>query len=289
MGEIGSSLSTLVTELRGFTPEAEDTGGLKKLFRKATTSIQMMKASYNRVETNVDKICEVLEGHQVQLLKDIAMLDQMYAMNLTHFKELTMYIAAGKQKLAEAQRDVLPQLQQKAQESGLPEDAQAANDYAAMITRFEKKLFDLELTRTVAIQMAPQIRLVQNNDALMTEKIQSTLVNTIPLWKSQMLLALGMYHSQQAMQAQRQVTDMTNELLRKNAQALKQGTLETARESERGIVDIETLQHTNQLLIETLDEVQRIQEDGRQKRHDAEGELRRIEGELKEKLISFRR
>ena len=236
----------------------------------------------------MNRICNVLEDHQVQLMKDIAMLDKMYEMNKVYFKELSMYILAGKKKLAEVEATELPAAQEKARQTGLPEDAQAANDLSAMCNRFEKKLHDLELTRTISIQMAPQIRLIQNNDTLMTEKIQSTLVNTIPLWKSQMVLALGVAHSQQAADAQKAVTDMTNELLRKNAETLKMSSIETAKQSERGIVDIETLKTTNESLIATLDEVMRIQQEGRQKRQEAEAELRRIEGDLKNKLLEMR-
>lgn len=287
LGEVGNAISSLVVELKGFSVDEEEKGFFG-IFKKAGNRVASLKAKYDKVEVNVDKISEVLEGHQVQLLKDIAMLDKMYDMNTVYFKELSMYILAGKKKLEEVRATVLPQLMQKAKQTNLPEDAQAANDMNAMCTSFEKKLHDLELTRMVSIQMGPQIRLVQNNDSLMAEKIQSTLVNTIPLWKSQMVLALGLAHSQQAMQAQRAVTDMTNDLLRKNADMLKMGTIETAKESERGVVDIETLKHTNQALISTLDEVVKIQEEGRQKRRDAEVELSRIEGELKQKLLDLR-
>ncbi len=287
LGEVGDLLSGLVTELKNFQIEEEQKGFLG-FFKKTANKISNVKAKYDTAEASVEKICTVLEGHQVQLLKDIAMLDKMYDMNLTYFKELSMYILAGKQKLEQVRNTELPALLSKANLSGLPEDAQAANDLSSMCDRFEKKIHDLELTRMVSIQMAPQIRLVQNNDSMMTEKIQSTLVNTIPLWKSQMVLALGLAHSQQAIQAQRDVTDMTNQLLRQNADALKMGTLETAKESERGIVDIETLQYTNQSLISTLDEVMKIQEEGRQKRKEAEEELERIEEELKQKLLSLK-
>lgn len=283
LGEVGEMLNSLVKELRGF--EEEEEKGFFGIFKKASNKVANMRAKYDKAEVNVTKICDVLEGHQVQLMKDIAMLDKMYDMNLVYFKELSMYILAGKQKLEEVRSKDLVELNQRAQQSGLPEDAQAANDLSAMCDSFEKKIHDLELTRMVSIQMAPQIRLVQNNDSMMTEKIQSTLVNTIPLWKSQMLLSLGLAHSQQAIASQRAVTDMTNELLRKNAEALKIGTIETAKESERGIVDIETLKQTNQSLISTLDEVMKIQEEGRQKRRDAEQELGRLEGELKQKLL----
>ena len=287
LGEVGEMITGLISELKGFDADEEPKGFLG-LFKRTGNKLAQLKTRYDKAETNVDRICGMLEDHQVQLLKDVAMLDEMYAVNVVNFKQLSMYILAGKQKLEEVRATALPQLLEKAKASGLPEDAQAANDLAAMCTRFEKKIHDLELTRMVAIQMAPQIRLIQNNDTLMAEKIQSTLVNTIPLWKSQMVLALGLAHSQQAMQAQREVTDMTNELLKKNADALKTGTLETARESERGIVDIETLQHTNEALISTLDEVMQIQEEGRQKRRAAEAELGRIEGELKQKLLEIR-
>lgn len=256
-------------------------------FRKATNSLDTFKAKYAKVETNVDKIEAVLEGHQVQLLKDIAMLDKMYEMNLVYFKELTMYILAGKKKLAEVRANELPALIEKAKKSGLPEDAQAAKDLDDMCTRFEKKLYDLELTRNISVQMSPQIRLIQSNDTMMAEKIQTTIVNTIPLWKNQMVLALGIAHSQQAMAAERAVTDATNELLKKNAATLKQGTIDIAKESERGIVDIETLQQTNKQLIETLDELNKIRADGKVKRANAEQELGRIEGELRQKMLEI--
>lgn len=289
MGEIGEMVSNLVTELRAFSPEEESKGGFFSLFKKPANKIAAMKAKYDKAETSVDKICAQLEAHQIQLMKDVAMLDQMYQVNLNYFKELSMYILAGKRRLNEVRTTILPELMEKARQSGLPEDAQAANDMDALCNRFEKKIHDLELTRVISIQMAPQIRLVQGNDTLMTEKIQSTIVNTIPLWKSQMVLALGLSHSLDAMEAQRKVTDLTNDLLKKNADALKTATVETARESERGIVDIETLQHTNESLISTLDEVMRIQEEGRQKRRDAEAELGRMEGELKQKLLELRK
>ncbi len=289
LGEVGGMLTGLVTELRSFsTEETEKSGFFGKLGKKTANKITAMKAKYDTVEKNVDKIANTLQDHQVTLLKDIAMLDKMYEQNVLYFKELTMYILAGKKKLAEAQQYDLPALQEKAKASNLPEDAQAANDFANLVDRFDKKLYDLELTRTISIQMAPQIRLIQNNDTLMSEKIQSTIVNTIPLWKSQMVLALGVAHSQQAAKAQREVTDMTNELLKKNSEMLKTATIETAKESERGIVDIETLQQTNQNLITSLDEVVRIQAEGRQKRGEAEVELARIEGELKQKLLELR-
>ena len=287
LGEVGEAITGLVTELKGFDATEEEKGFLG-FFKRSGNKIAAMKAKYDKVEVNVDRITGVLDQHQVTLLKDIAMLDKMYDMNLSYFKELSMYILAGKKKLQQVRATVLPELVEKAKRTGLPEDAQAANDMSGMCESFEKKLPDLELTRMVSIQMGPQIRLVQNNDKIMAEKIQSTLVNTIPLWKSQMVLALGLAHSQQAMQAQRAVTDMTNELLRKNADALKMGSIETAREAERGVVDIETLKHTNEQLISTLDEVKRIQDEGREKRRAAEAELGRIEGELKEKLLQVR-
>ncbi len=287
LGEVGDMITGLVTELRGFDAAAEQPKGLRGLFKKAGNQLDEMKTKYAKAETNVERITSMLEGHQVTLLKDIKMLDKMYEKNLVYFKELTMYILAGRQKLAEVRATELPALVSKAQASGLPEDAQAARDFEDQCNRFEKKLYDLELTRTVSIQMAPQIRLVQNNDAMMAEKIQSSIVNTIPLWKSQMVLALGLANSQQAISAQCAVTDMTNELLKKNAAALKMGTIEAAKESERGIVDIETLQQTNRSLIETLDEVMKIQSDGQQKRAAAEEELGRIEDELKQKLLEI--
>ena len=287
LGEIGDAISGLVTELKGFDIEEEEKGFFG-FFKKTGNKIAGMKAKYDKVEVNVEKIAAVLENHQIQLLKDIAILDKMYDLNLSYFKELTMYILAGKRKLRQVQEEVLPALVEKAKRTGLPEDAQAANDMDAMCQGFEKKLHDLELTRMVCIQMGPQIRLVQNNDKIMAEKIQSTLVNTIPMWKSQMVLALGMAHSTQAIEAQRAVSDMTNELLRKNAETLKMGSIQAAKESERGIVDIETLKHTNEQLISTLDEVAHIQEEGRQKRREAELELGRIEGELKQKLLELR-
>ena len=287
LGEVGDLITGLVNQLKGFSVEEEEKGFFG-LFKKPANKISTLKTKYDKAEVNVDKICEVLEDHQVKLMKDIATLDKMYELNLVYFKELTMYIYAGKKKLEEVRAVDLKKLTEKAQASGLPEDAQAANDFAARCTSFEKKLHDLELTRMISIQMAPQIRLVQNNDSMMTEKIQSTIVNTIPLWKSQMVLALGIAHSQEAIRAQREVTDMTNELLRKNADTLKMGTIEAAKESERGIVDIETLKHTNESLISTLDEVVKIQDEGRQKRREAESELGRIEQELKNKLLEIR-
>lgn len=284
LGEIGQMLSDVVGELRGFD-EKNDKGFLG-MFKK--NKITDMMTKYDKAQTNIGKITQVLEGHQVGLLKDISLLDKMYELNRTYFKELTMYILAGKKKLAETRQNDLANAIAKAKQSGLPEDAQSANDLSALCERFEKKLHDLELTRTISIQMAPQIRLVQSNDTLMSEKIQSTLVNTIPLWKSQMVLGLGINRSAQAAAAQKEVTDMTNELLRRNAQTLKMATIETAKESERGIVDIETLRNTNESLITTLDEVIRIQDEGRQKRREAEGELARLENELKTKLLDIR-
>lgn len=287
LGEVGSLLTDLVVQLKGFGEE-EDKGFLG-IFKKAGNKFEAMKTKYEKTEVNVDKIADVLEDHQIQLLKDIALLDQLYERNQINTKELTMYIIAGKKRLKEAYEHELPALQAKAQETGLAEDAQAANDLQNACDRFEKKLYDLELTRQVSIQMAPQIRLVQNNDTLMTEKIQSTLVNTIPLWKNQMVLALGVSHSKQAMEAQRAVTDMTNSLLKKNAETLHQATVDTAKESDRGIIDLETLQHTNQELISTLDEVLAIQKEGHQKRADAEKELAKIEDELHRKLLEINR
>ncbi len=288
LGEVGEMLSNVVTELKSFDVDEEEKGFFG-FFKRTSNKLTAMKAKYDKAEANIDKIAGALENHQVQLLKDVAMLDKMYELNKVYFKELSMYILAGKKKLAEVEATELPALAEKAKQTNLPEDAQAANDLASLCSRFEKKLHDLELTRMISIQMAPQIRLVQSNDTLMSEKIQSTLVNTIPLWKSQMVLALGITHSQQAAQAQHEVTDMTNELLRKNAATLKMATVETAKESERGIVDIETLRNTNENLISTLDEVLRIQQEGRQKRKEAEQELSKIEGELKQKLLDIRR
>lgn len=287
LGEIGDMLTGVVTELKNFEIDENDKGFLG-FFKKSSNKMTEMKAKYDKAESNVNKIVRVLENHQVQLLKDVATLDKLYELNKVYFKELSMYILAGKKKLAKVESEELPALQEKARKSGLPEDAQAANDLASLCNRFEKKIHDLELTRMISIQMAPQIRLVQGNDTLMSEKIQSTLVNTIPLWKSQMVIALGVAHSGQAAKAQREVTDMTNELLKKNAASLKMATIETAKESERGIVDIETLKFTNESLISTLDEVLRIQTEGRQKRREAEIELNRIEGELKNKLLNMR-
>ena len=287
MGEIGEDLSRLVVELKGFGAP-EEKKGLAGLFKKTGNRIETMKAQYNKVEANVDKIAQNLENHQITLLKDVAMFDQMYELNLKYYKELTMYILAGKKRLADVRAGELEELRKKAEQSGLAEDAQAYNDLVSMCDRFEKKLHDLELTRMVSIQMGPQTRLLQNNDTLMIEKIQSSLVNTIPLWKSQMVLALGMEHSRQATAAQNAVTEMTNELLKKKADTLKMGTIATAKEAERSVVDIETLQHTNEQLISTLDEVARIQKEGAAKRKAAEAELGRIEGELKQKLMELR-
>lgn len=285
LGEVGSLLSDVVGELKDFDEEEEK--GFLSIFKKSSNKLQKMRTKYAKAETNINQICKVLEGHQVQLMKDIAILDKMYELNLTYFKELSMYILAGKKKLQVVRNGKLQELIQKAQVSGLPEDAQAARDLDSMCNRFEKKIHDLELTRQISIQTAPQIRLVQSNNTLMVEKIQSTVVNTIPLWKSQMILALGVEHSSQAAEAHREVTNMTNELLRKNAEKLKMATIETAQESERGVVEIETLKATNEVLISTLDEVMRIQQEGRQKRMEAEGEMKRLEGELKQKLLQL--
>lgn len=284
LGEVGEMLSGVVAQLRDFE---EDEKGFLGIFKKQANKLENLKTKYAKAETNVNKICEALEGHQVQLLKDISILDKMYDLNLTYFKELTMYILAGKKKLQETRETELPQLIDKAQRSGLAEDAQAARDLEALCDRFEKKLHDLELTRMVSIQTAPQIRLVQSSDTMMVEKIQSTIVNTIPLWKSQMVLALGVNHAKQAAQAQREVSDMTNELLKKNAEVLKIATVESAKESERGIIDMETLKNTNASLISTLDEVMKIQSEGREKRRAAEAEMKAMENELKEKLLQI--
>ncbi len=287
LGEVGDLLSDVVKELKSFDEEEEEKGFFG-IFKKASNKIESMKAKYAKAESNVNEIVKVLEKHQVQLMKDTALLDKMYDLNLTYFKELSMYILAGKKKLQEVRSTQLAELLKKAEASGLPEDAQAAKDLDSMCNRFEKKIHDLELTRMISIQTAPQIRLVQNNDTLMVEKIQSTIVNTIPLWKSQMVLALGVEHSTQAAAAQREVTDMTNQLLRKNAEKLKMATVETAKESERGIVDMETLKATNESLISTLDEVMNIQKEGRQRRQEAEAELQNMENELKNKLLQIR-
>lgn len=283
LGEVGELLSNVVRELKSFDEEEEK--GFLGIFKRTSGKIQSMKTRYAKAETNINQICKVLESHQVQLLKDIAVLDKMYGLNLTYFKELSMYILAGKKKLTEVRGSQLPGILEKASRTGLAEDAQAARDLDAMCNRFEKKIHDLELTRTISMQTAPQIRLVQGNDTLMVEKIQSTVVNTIPLWKSQIVLALGVEHSAQAAAAHREVTDMTNELLRKNADTLKMAVTETAKEAERGVVEIETLKHTNETLISTLDEVMQIQREGRKKRAEAEQEMRRIEQELKTKLL----
>ena len=287
LGEIGKSLSELVVELKGFGQEEDEKKGLFGLFKKSGNKIESLKAQYSKVETNVDRIAHELEQHQVTLLKDVAMFDQMYELNLKYYKELTMYILAGKKRLAAVRAGELEELRKQAEASGAQEDAQRYNDMVQMCERFEKKLHDLELTRMISIQMGPQTRLLQNNDTLMVEKIQSSLVNTIPLWKSQMVLALGMEHSRQATAAQSAVTEMTNELLKKNADMLKTGTIATAKEAERSIVDIETLKHTNEQLISTLDEVLSIQRDGAAKRKAAEVELGKIEGELKQKLMEL--
>ena len=277
LGEVGGMITSLVTELKNFDVEEEEKG----LFG--------MKTKYSRVETNVETISKELEKHQIQLMKDIDLLDRMYELNLNYYKELSMYILAGKKKLKEAREKELVELQQKAQRSGLPEDAQAASDFADKCDRFEKKLHDLQLTRTVAMQTGPQIRMIQSSDSVMAEKIQSTIVNTIPLWKSQMVIAIGVEHANKAARAQREVTEMTNQLLKKNADALKTATIETAKESERGIVDIETLKHTNEMLISTMDEVLTIQSEGKQKRIEAEAELAGIESQLREKLLQASR
>ena len=286
MGEVGNMIAGLVTELKSFDAPEESKGFLG-IFKKGSNKVTALKAKYNKVETNVNEIVGVLEKHQVQLMKDIDVLDRMYQMNLSYYKELSMYILAGKKKLQQVRGNDLVKLQQKAQETGKPEDAQAAKDLADLCDRFEKKLYDLELTRTVSLQTGPQIRMVQSSDTLMAEKIQSTIVNTIPLWKSQMVIALGVEHSAQAAKAQREVTDMTNELLKKNADALKMAAIESAKESERGIVELETLKHTNETLISTLDEVLNIQKDGKEKRQAAEAELADMENQLKNKLLEM--
>ncbi len=287
LGDVGDMMSELIGELKGFEIEEED-NGIFGFFKKQANKVSNLKTRYDSAAKNVDKIAKALEDHQIVLMKDIALLDQLYEKNLVNFKELTMYILAGQKRLEEIKNNDLPKALKKAEESGLPEDAQAANDLSNAINRFEKKLHDLELTRVVSIQMAPQIRLVQNNDTIMTEKIQSTLVNTIPLWKSQMLIALGISHSKEAIKAQNEVTEMTNKMLKQNAEMLKTATIDTAKESERGIIDIETLMETNQKLIETLDEVKRIQKEGREKRAQAQVELRKIENELNKKLTDVR-
>lgn len=287
MGETGELITNLISELQGFDATTEQPKGIFGFFKKTSNSIEQLKTRYDSADKNVERIKAQLEDHQVTLMKDITMLDKMYELNLVYFKELTMYILAGKKKLAEVRANDLKAAQEKAQRTQLPEDAQAARDLADLCDRFEKKLYDLELTRNVSIQMGPQIRLIQSNDTMMAEKIQTTIVNTIPLWKNQMMLALGIAHSQQAMQAERAVTDATNELLKKNAATLKQGTIEIAKESERGIVDIETLKQTNKQLIETLDELNKIRADGKAKRANAEQELGRIEGELRQKMLEI--
>ena len=287
MGETGELITNLISELQGFDATTEQPKGIFGFFKKTSNSIEQLKTRYDSADKNVERIKAQLEDHQVTLMKDITMLDKMYELNLVYFKELTMYILAGKKKLAEVRANDLKAAQEKAQRTQLPEDAQAARDLADLCDRFEKKLYDLELTRNVSIQMGPQIRLIQSNDTMMAENIQTTIVNTIPLWKNQMVLALGIAHSQQAMQAERAVTDATNELLKKNAATLKQGTIEIAKESERGIVDIETLQQTNKQLIETLDELNKIRADGKAKRANAEQELGRIEGELRQKMLEI--
>lgn len=285
LGEVGTLLSNVVTELKDF--DEEETKGFLGLFKKGSNKLESMKAKYAKAETNVNEIVQVLEGHQVQLLKDVAVLDKMYELNLTYYKELTMYILAGKKKLQEVRDIQLKELMAKAEATGLAEDAQAAKDLDDMCNRFEKKIYDLELTRQIAMQTAPQIRMVQSNDTIMVEKIQSTVVNTIPLWKSQMVIALGVEHSMQAAEAQRQVTDITNELLKKNAEKLKIASVETAKEAERGIVDMETLTATNQALISTFDEVMKIQQEGRVKRQEAEAQMQMMENELKQKLLEI--
>ena len=287
MGETGELITSLISELQGFDATTEQPKGIFGFFKKTANSIEQLKTRYDSADKNVERIKAQLEDHQVTLMKDITMLDKMYELNLVYFKELTMYILAGKKKLAEVRANDLKAAQEKAQRTQLPEDAQAARDLADLCDRFEKKLYDLELTRNVSIQMGPQIRLIQSNDTMMAEKIQTTIVNTIPLWKNQMVLALGIAHSQQAMPGERAVTDATNELLKKNAATLKQGTIEIAKESERGIVDIETLQQTNKQLIETLDELNKIRADGKAKRANAEQELGRIEGELRQKMLEI--
>lgn len=287
LGEVGNLLSSVVKELKSFDEEEEK--GFLGIFKKSSNKITAMKTKYAKAETNVNQICKVLESHQVQLMKDVALLDKMYELNLTYYKELTMYIVAGKKKLNEVRNGELQDLLQKAQTTGLAEDAQAAKDLDSMCNRFEKKLHDLELTRQISMQTAPQIRLVQENDTLMVEKIQSTIVNTIPLWKSQMVLGLGVEHSAQAAAAQREVTNMTNELLKKNAEKLKMATIDTVKESERGIVDIETLKQTNESLISTLDEVMHIQQEGREKRKAAEQEMQKLELDLKQKLLQIQK
>ena len=288
MGEVGDMLTGLLVELKGFSVDADEKKGIKGFFNKAKRQIAELKTQYDKAEVNVNRISSALERHQVVLLKDVAMLDKMYELNQAYFKELSMYVLAGKRRLERARTEELTALQQKAAKTGLPEDAQAANDFANMCSRFEKKLHDLELTRMISIQMSPQIRMIQNNDTLMVEKIQTSIVNTIPLWKSQMVLALGMAHSQQAMEAQREVTNVTNELLKKNSELLKMGSVEVAKEAERGVVELDTLKLANQNLISTLEEVRRIQTEGAAKRREAEVELKRIEEELRLKLLEVK-
>ena len=287
LGEVGDMISDLVGELREF--DAEEKSGFFGLFKSKGSKISQFRAKYEKADVNIEKITSALESHQVRLMKDVAILDQLYEVNLTNFKELSMYILAGKKRLEEVRSGELVQLTEKAKRSNLPEDVQAAKDLNDKLERFEKKISDLELTRAISIQMAPQIRMIQNNDSIMSEKIQTTIVNTIPLWKSQMVIALGLTHSQQALKAQQQVTDITNELLKKNAEMLKVSTIETAKAAERGIVDIETLRQTNETLISTLDEVVQIQNEGRAKRKEAEAELGRIENQLKQKLLEMKR
>lgn len=289
LDEVGDMISNLVVELRGFDADEEENKGFFGFFKKQSNNISAMKARYDKAEINVNKICEGLEKHQIQLLRDIALLDKLYDQNLMYFKELSMYIAAGKKRLEDFRNTEMKEAYDKANASGLPEDAQAAKDLSDKADRFEKKIYDLELTRNISIQMAPQIRLIQSSNQIMAEKIQTSLVNTIPLWKSQMVLALGLAHTQEAMQAQRSVTDLTNELLRKNAEKLHMATIESTREAERGIIDIETLKHTNQMLIQTMDEVLTIQQQGREKRRNAEAELATIEGELRAKILEIRK
>ena len=284
MGQVGDMITNLVTQLKSFEI-AEDEKGLKALFKKSANKVEGLKAKYNKVETNVQTISNELEKHQVTLMKDVELLDRMYDLNLNYYKELTMYILAGKKRLEEERNTTLVELQKKAEASGLPEDAEKAKDFANKCDRFEKKIYDLELTRTIAMQTGPQIRMVQSSDTVMAEKIQSTIVNTIPLWKNQMVIAIGIEHATQAAQAEREVNDMTNKLLRQNADALKVATIESAKEAERGIVDIETLKHTNESLITTLDEVLKIQTEGKTKRREAEAELVQIEAQLKDKLL----
>ena len=289
LGEVGDAIADLVTELRGFDTDEEESKGFFGFFKKQRDNVTTMKAKFDETEVNVNKIVEALEGHQIQLLKDIAMLDRLYDQNLTYFKELSMYIVAGKKRLEEFRANEMKEAYDKAEASGLPEDAQAAKDLSDKADRFEKKLYDLELTRNISIQMAPQIRMIQSSNQLMAEKIQTSIVNTIPLWKNQMVMALGIAHTQKAMEAQRSVTDLTNELLRKNAEKLHMASVESAKEAERGIIDIETLKHTNKMLIDTMDEVLNIQQTGREKRCAAEQELATIENELRQKMLETRK